>query len=351
MRKGDPAGGLTIATSPDRTSRPAPRPRGDRQANGALAPAAGRVPASNLGNKKMSGLQRQRVRWAAIALTPMLVVLAAVAGWPLLRTMWFSLTDATLDNLHHWKFVGLSNYFGDYGVLADADWWQSVRNTLVFALLSVVLETTFGLVVALVVNRPSRVRTALRAAVLVPWAVPTVVSARIWGWMLNDQYGVINHYLQVLGLISAPLAWTADPRLSLFTVVLVDIWKTTPFMALLILAALQTVPSDCYEAARVDGVPPLRVFRYITLPLIAPGVAVAMLFRTLDALRVFDVIFVMTSNSRSTKSMSIYVREQLISFQNIGLGSAAATSLFFVIALITVLYLGLSRRRGKETAA
>ena len=299
----------------------------------------------------MSGLNRQRVRWALLAVAPMMTVLAAVAGWPLARTMWFSLTDATLDNLHHWKFVGLTNYFGEYGVLADANWWNSVRNTVTFSLLSVVLETAFGLVVALVVNRPSRVRTALRAAVLVPWAVPTVVSARIWGWMLNDQYGVINHYLTALGLISAPLAWTADPHLSLFTVVLVDVWKTTPFMALLILAALQTVPSDCYEAARVDGIPPLRVFRYITLPLIAPGIAVAMLFRMLDALRVFDVIYVMTSNSRSTQSMSIYVREQLISFQNIGLGSAAATSLFFVIALVTVVHLGVSRRREKGVAA
>jgi len=214
-----------------------------------------------------------------------------------------------------------------------------------------VLETLAGLVVALLVNRPSRARTALRAAVLVPWAVPTVVSARIWGWMLNDQYGVVNHYLMALGLIQAPLAWTADPHLQLSTVVMVDVWKTTPFMALLILAALQTVPADCYEAARVDGVSAWRVFSRITLPLVAPGIGVAMLFRTLDALRVFDVIYVMTSNSRTTQSMSIYVRQQLIGFQNIGLGSAAATALFFVIALITVLYLGLSRQRAKEPAA
>ena len=298
-----------------------------------------------------SGLTRQRVRWAWAALLPMLVVLAAVAGWPLGRTIWFSFTDATLSNLSEWKFIGFENYFSQYGVLADADWWGSVRNTVSFALLSVSLETVLGLVVALVINHPSPARTFLRAAVLVPWAIPTVVSARIWGWMLNDQYGVINHYLMQLGLISAPLAWTADPHLSLFTIVMVDVWKTTPFMSLLILAALQMVPTDCYEAAHVDGVPPLRVFWRITLPLIAPGIAVAMLFRTLDALRVFDVIYVMTSNSRATQSMSIYVREQLISFQNIGLGSAAATSLFFVIAFITIVYLGATRKRGQEAGA
>jgi trehalose/maltose transport system permease protein len=298
------------------------------------------------------GLNRQRVRWAWTALLPMLLVLAAVAGWPLGRTIWFSLTDATLDKLHDWQFVGWDNYFGEFGVFSkDSDFWGAARNTLVFALLSVTLETLLGLVVALVINHPSPARTFLRAAVLVPWAIPTVVSARIWGWMLNDQYGVVNHWLLQLGLVHAPLAWTADPSLSLFTIVLVDVWKTTPFMALLILAALQMVPSDCYEAAHVDGVPPARVFWRITLPLIAPGVAVAMLFRTLDALRVFDIIYVMTSNSRHTKSLSIYVREQLIDFQLIGMGSAAATALFFVIALVTIVYLGFARRRMAEGAA
>jgi trehalose/maltose transport system permease protein len=299
-----------------------------------------------------SGLTRQRLRWAWIALAPMLIVLAAVAGWPLLRTIWFSFTDATLDHLSGWKFVGFDNYFGDYGVLGkDSDFWYAARNTLVFAFWTVALETLIGLGVALVINRPSRIRTLLRAAVLVPWAIPTVVSARIWGWMLNDQYGIVNDWLMRLHLIHEPLAWTADPHLAMLTVVLVDVWKTTPFMALLILAALQLVPGDCYEAAQVDGVPPLRVFTRITLPLIAPGIAVAMLFRLLDALRVFDVIYVMTSNSLRTKSLSIYVREQLVDFQLIGFGSAAATTLFFVIALITVLYLGLARRRAMGAAA
>jgi trehalose/maltose transport system permease protein len=299
-----------------------------------------------------SGLSRQRVRWAWTALVPMLLVLAAVAGWPLARTFVFSFTDASLDRLGRWHWVGLENYFGEWGVFAkDSDFWPAVRVTLAFALASVALETVFGLIVALVINHPSRGRTLLRAAVLVPWAIPTVVSARIWSWLLNDQYGIVNHWLMQLGWIHEPLAWTADPRLVLATVVLVDVWKTVPFMALLILAALQTVPSDCYEAAEVDGVPPARVFWRITLPLIAPGVAVAMLFRALDALRVFDVIYVMTSNSVRTKSLSIYVREQLIDFQLVGYGSASAMALFFVIALVTILFLGLTRKHRLEAAA
>ena len=299
----------------------------------------------------MSGLTRQRVKWAWWMLTPMLVVLLAVAGWPLARTLWFSLTDASLAHLDAWKFIGLENYGGEYGVLRDPDWWRAVGVTFAFALLSVTLETVLGLGVALVINQPSRLRTLLRAAMLVPWAIPTVVSARIWSWMLHDQFGVVNHYLLAFGLIAAPLAWTADPTLSLFTVVMVDVWKTTPFMALLILAALQMVPLDCYEAAKVDGVPTWRVFSRITLPLIVPGVAVAVVFRTLDALRVFDVIYVMTSNSRATKSMSIYVREQLIDFQQVGFGSASATVLFFMIGLVTIVYLGATRRRVEEASA
>ncbi|MCA3852871.1 sugar ABC transporter permease, partial [Burkholderia sp.] len=141
---------------------------------------------------------------------------------------------------------------------------------------------------------------------------------------------------------------TADARLVFPTIVLVDIWKTTPFMALLMLAALQTVPRDCYEAARVDGVPRWRVFRSVTLPLIMPGVLVAMIFRSLDALRVFDLIYVMTSNSRVTKSMSVYVREQLIDFQQVGFGSASAMLLFVTIVLFTVGYMAISRRRIQE---
>ncbi|MCW7537827.1 sugar ABC transporter permease [Aquabacterium sp. A7-Y] len=274
---------------------------------------------------------------------PMLLALLIVAGWPLGRTIWFSFTDAQLSQTGDWSFVGLENYLGEYGLLRDPDWWGAVGNTLVFALLSVSIETLLGLGVALLLNHPSRLRTLLRAAMLIPWAIPTVVSAKMWSWMLHDQFGVVNHYLLSLGLLSAPVAWTANPDLALFTVVLVDVWKTTPFMALLILAALQMVPADCYEAARVDGVPPWTVFRRVTLPLILPGVAVAMIFRLLDALRVFDLIYVMTSNSRSTKSMSVFVREQLIDFQQVGYGSAAATVVFFTIALLTLLYMALLR--------
>lgn len=291
------------------------------------------------------GLAAQRRRDAWLVLAPMLLVLLLVAGWPLGRTIWFSFTDTELSALTQGSFVGLDNYISAYGLLRDSEWWQAVRNTVLFAGASVTLETLLGLGVALLLNRPTRLRTALRAAMLVPWAIPTVVSAKMWSWMLHDQFGVVNHYLLALGIIAKPLAWTADPQLAFVTIVMVDVWKSTPYMALLILAGLQMVPRECYEAAQVDGVPPWTVFRRVTLPLIMPAVLVAVVFRTLDALRVFDLIYVMTSNSRDTRSMSVFVREQLIDFGLVGYGSAAATLLFFMVAVVTVVAMGLLRKQ------
>lgn len=278
-------------------------------------------------------------------MAPMLVVLALVAGWPLGRTIWFSLTDARLDDLDAYAFTGLTNYFF---LVDDPEWWTAVGNTLLFAGASVGLETLLGLVIALTLNTRMRGRGLMRAAMLIPWAIPTVVSAQMWGWMLNDQYGVINEVLLHIGLIAEPRAWTANPDLALWAVVAVDVWKTTPFMTLLILAALQTLPEELYEAARVDGLGPVGSFFHITLPLIQPALLVAVIFRCLDALRVFDLMYVLTGNSRATASMSVYARQQLVDFQDVGYGSAAATALFLVIALVTAVFITFGRLRLGE---
>jgi trehalose/maltose transport system permease protein len=291
-----------------------------------------------------SALTRERLYTAWAFMTPMLAVLALVAAWPLLRTIWFGLTDANLSAIGTARFIGLDNYLvrhdGEwYGLLVDDDWWSAVYNTLWFTVVSVSIETMLGMVVALVLHSDFKGRGLVRAAVLIPWAIPTIVSAQMWSWMLNDQFGVINSLLMGLGLIAAPVAWTADPDTAMWAVVMVDVWKTMPFMALLLLAGLQMIPVDCYEAARVDGVGMLRVFFRVTLPLIRPALIVAIVFRALDALRVFDLIYVITSNARQTASMSVYARQQLVDFQEVGIGSAAATLLFLVIAVLTVLVL------------
>ena len=239
-----------------------------------------------------------------------------------------------------------------YGVLADGQWWNAVGNTVYFAVVSVAVETVLGLIIALVLNGSFRGRGLLRAAVLIPWAIPTIVSAKMWGWIMNDQFGILNHLLLGLGLIAEPVAWTADPDMVMTSVILVDVWKTTPFMALLILAALQLLPSDCYEAAHVDGIHPLRVFFKVTLPLIRPALMVAIIFRLLDALRMFDLVYVLTPNSEASAMMSVFVRQQLVDFQQVGYGSAASTVMFFMIALLTALYitLGKVKFRGGEAS-
>ncbi|HTT11454.1 MAG TPA: sugar ABC transporter permease [Burkholderiaceae bacterium] len=293
---------------------------------------------------EQSELTRSRIGSAWMFLAPMLFLLLLVAGWPLVRTIWFGFTDANLADLSSWKFVGLDNYVAHYdekwtGLLVDPDWWRAVWNTVWFTVVSVTLETIFGMVIALVLNGSFKGRGLVRTAVLIPWAVPTIVSAKMWSWMLNDQFGIVNDALMTLGLISHPLAWTANPSLSMISVIMVDVWKTTPFMALLILAGLQMLPSDCYEAAKVDGINPVKVFFKVTLPLVRPAVMVAVIFRALDALRIFDLIYVLTSNSKDTMSMSVYARQQLVDFQEVGYGSAASTLLFLTVGVCIVLYM------------
>lgn len=300
-----------------------------------------------------SDLQAQRVRSAWLFLAPTFLVLALVAGWPLIRTIYFSFTNASLTNLSGAEFVGFANYLSWVtlksgrtiyrGLLADPAWWNAVWNTLKFTVLSVSIETALGLVVALVLNAQFPGRGLVRAAILIPWAIPTIVSAKMWAWMLNDQFGILNDMLLGLGLIGEKIAWTASPDTAMIAVLIVDVWKTTPFMALLILAGLQMVPGDIYEAARIDGVHPVRIFWRVTLPLIRPALMVAVIFRMLDALRIFDLIYVLTPNNAQTKTMSVMARENLFDFDKFAYGAAASTMLFLIIATITILYMWLGR--------
>ncbi len=297
---------------------------------------------------KHTSLAGRRRRTAWLFLTPMLLALTVIAAWPLMRTVAFSFTDAFLSDLAAWQFVGVANYLF---LAQDPLWWRAVGNTVVFTVVSVGLETLLGLGIALTLNAHLPGRGLLRAAVLIPWAIPTVVSAKMWAWMLNDLYGVVNAVLLTLGLIAEPWAWLGDPVLSMTAVIAVDVWKATPFVALLALAALQVLPQELYEAARIDGAGAVRIFFSITLPLIRPAILVAVTFRGLDALRVFDVIYVLTGNSAATASMSIYARQQLVEFQDVGYGSAAATCLFLVVALATALLITAGRVNvGQESA-
>jgi len=309
-----------------------------------------------------SDLANQRLRSALYFLLPMLLTLAAVAGWPLARSIYFSFTDASLNKLGEAHWIGFSNYFSwvttksgktiYIGVLSDPIWWNAVWNTVRFSVISVVLETIFGMAVALILNADFPGRGFVRAAVLIPWAIPTIVSAKIWSWMLNDQFGMINDILLRLHLITDKIAWTANDQTSLYAIIMVDVWKTTPFMALLILAGLQMIPKDVYEAADVDGVHPVKQFYRITLPLVWPALMVAVIFRMLDAMRIFDLVYVLTPNSAATKTMSVLARENLFDFDKFAYGSTVSTLLFLILAVFVILYMWLGQIRfdgGEKT--
>ena len=294
-------------------------------------------------------LQQQRARSAFWFLAPMLIMLFCVAAWPLLRSIYFSFTDTSLTDLYGGQWVGFDNYLSYRelssgrilwrGTLADPAWWNAVWNTVRFAFVSVSIEAILGVLVALLLNAEFKGRSIVRAAILIPWAIPTIVSAKMWAWMLNDQFGIINDLFLTLGLIDHKVAWTANIDTAMISVLVVDIWKTTPFMALLCLAGLQMVPKDIYEAAKVDGVHPIKVFFKITLPLIRPTLMVAIIFRMLDALRIFDLVYVLTPNSKATKTMSVISRENLIEFDKFAYGSAQSSLLFAIIAIFLALYI------------
>ncbi len=285
-------------------------------------------------------LARREHRTAWLFLTPLVLVMLMVAVWPLGRTFFFSFTDAYLDDPTVYGMVGISNFLE---VINDPAWWSAVRNTLTFAVISVAIETLLGLGIALLLNEAIPGRGLLRAAILVPWAIPVVVATKIWEWMLNDQFGVFNRILISLGLIDHGIAWTASSSLIMGVVIFIDVWMTTPFMVLLILAGLQTIPGEMMEAAEVDGIPAWKRFWSITLPLLKPAIGVAVLFRSLDAIRMFDLAYVLAASNQNVMTVSIYARDRLISFQELGVGSAASTWVFLLVALVAIILIGALR--------
>ncbi len=279
--------------------------------------------------------QQERVAWAFVA--PALLVVLAVGFYPLLSTLALSFTDAGTDPVAKARLIGFANYTE---LFQDKAFWQSVLNTVVFTISSVSAEFAIGLFLALVVNSEFKARGLMRAVILVPWALPTVVAARMWGLML-DQHGVLNDMLGLkAGLFDArdlPV-WTSERGLAMLSVVAVDVWKTTPFVALILLAGLQLIPDGLYESAEVDGAGPVQRFFSITLPLLKPAILVALVFRTLDALRVFDAIWVLTSGQAGTESMATYNYRNLFQYWRVGYGSAISVMIFLIIALFVVIY-------------
>ncbi len=277
----------------------------------------------------------------------LMFVLLVTSVWPLILTFFYGFTDAKIDNPSVWNFTGLENFIF---LFQDPNWWYSVKNNLVFTFFSVGFETLLGLCFALILNQHLPYKGVFRSIMILPWAIPAVVGAKMWEWMFHDQNGVINAILMSLGIISEKIAWTANSATSLGAIIFADVWQATPFMTLMCLAALQTLPRNLFDAAKVDGANAWQSFWQITLPLIKPALLVAILFRCIDTLKIFDLPYVLGANNADTVMMSVYVREQLIDFQDQGYGSAAASSVFMVITLFVIIYIQLFRLKAlKET--
>ena len=296
-----------------------------------------------LGGERPVGAERLEARLAWQLAAPALATILLVALFPLLWTAWESvhLHDLRMPWLGH-PFIGVENYVE---AARDPRFWGALAHTLLFTAATVTIELALGCVFALAMNRAFRGRALVRAAILVPWAIPTVVSALLWRFMFEGRAGIMNAMLVETGLLREAPVWFIHPALAWVPVVLADVWKTTPFVALLLLAGLQNIDASLYEAARIDGASAWRQFRYVTLPLLKPAVLVALIFRTLDAFRVFDLIYVMTGGGpgTSTEPIALYTFNSLLQNLRFGYGSALSVIVFaitFALALGYIRFLG-----------
>jgi ABC-type sugar transport system permease subunit len=267
---------------------------------------------------------------------PAALSLGAVSVVPILEGAWLSMRDTMLSSQTD-RFVGLANY-GQ--LLGDDQFWSAWRHTLAFAGVSTLAETLIGLGMALVLDETFRGRGFVRAAMLVPWAIPTVVTSKMFAWLFDGQHGIVDWLLVHTGFATSNINWYGSTDNAFLTIVIADVWKTTPFMALLLLAGLQTVPRSLVESARIDGAGAWQTFYHVRLPLLLPSLMIAGMFRALDAFRIFDLVYVLTGGgpADSTEVLSTLTYKTLFSALDFGYGSALSVAMFLTEAAIALAF-------------
>ena len=278
----------------------------------------------------MKGATPGQTRLGWLLVSPAAALMLLVAGYPIAYAAWLSLLRYDLRFPDQRSFLGLANYLD---VLRSSLWWNDLWTTLVITVVSVSCELILGMILALVMHRTLVARPAVRAVTLIPYGIVTVVSALAWRFAFDPVTGFVNPWLGI------ELSWLSHRATALVVIVAAEVWKTTPFLALLLLAGLSMVPEDLLQAARIDGAGALQRFFRITLPLMQPVLLVALLFRTLDAFRIFDAVFVMTRGAAGTETVSILGYRQLLSRLNLGIGSAVSILIFLCVGGIAVLYI------------
>ena len=282
-------------------------------------------------------------RFALALLLPAAVVVFGVVLYPVGRTFVISFFDVTSPLPGDYPFVGLSNYTR---VFPDPAFYAVLGHTLYFTLVSTAAELVLGIAVALLLNAPLRARWFWRSLVVLPWALPTIVNGALWRWIYNAQYGALNGLLETLHLSDTPHQWLGSPFLALNMVILADVWKNTSIVAFFLLAGLQTISSDLYESARMDGAGAWAAFWRITLPLLAPSIAVVLILRTIEAFKVFDIVYVMTGGgpASGTQTVAFYTYLQAFSNQLFGYGAALAYLIVLAVFVLAMLYLRVLRQ-------
>src|SRR6185369_5006505 len=283
---------------------------------------------------------------ARLLLTPMVVIMAVVTGFPLLNTLWLAFTDASLTGQgYQWSWTGLENFAY---IIDDTDFRAALGHTFYFTFVSVGIEVVLGVLVALLLNQEFVGRTLVRALLILPWALPTIVNAVMWRLIYNPEFGSLNALLTQLGLISSYRSWLGDPASAMNAVIFADVWKNYPLIALIVLAGLQTIPRDLYEAAIMDGAGAWKRFWNITLPGIMGPLSVALVLRAIEAFKVFDIIYVMTRGGPAdiTKTASFFVYQESFTYLRAGSGAAYALTVTALSGLMIALYVMMLRRRG-----
>ncbi|MEO0840792.1 MAG: sugar ABC transporter permease [Cyanobacteria bacterium J06643_5] len=284
----------------------------------------------------METIRSREQKTALILLIPAMLLLLLVFGYPIGRAFWLSLFTENLGTQLQPVFSGLDNYGR---MMGDGRFWQSFLVTTIFTSASVILELLFGLVIALVLNQQFFGRGLIRTTAILPWALPTALIGLAWAWIFNDQYGVANDILLRLGLIQTGINWLGEPTLAMIAVIVADVWKTTPFISILLLAGLQSISADLYEAHSIDGATPWQSFRQITLPLLIPQILIAVLFRFAQAFGIFDLISVMTGGGPggATEVVSLYIYSTIMRYLDFGYGAALVVVTFTLLIFAVVI--------------
>lgn len=291
--------------------------------------------------------REQRTAW--YLLVPALLLLVLVFAYPILRAFWLSVFNKSLGTQLQPVFIGVDNYVRMAG---DGRFWQSFWTTILFTTASVVLELILGMAIALVLHQKFFGRPLVRTSALIPWALPTALIGLAWAWIFNDQFGVVNDILRRVGVIDTGINWLGNPTLALIAVIIADVWKTTPFISILLLAGLQSISDDLYEAHSLDGANAWQSFWRITIPLLMPQILIAVLFRFAQAFGIFDLIAVMTGGGPggATEVVSLYIYATVMRYLDFGYGAALVVVTFLLLVLAVAIASFLLTRSRRRTA-